>query len=382
MKGMSKQVLVVKIGTSSILESDGLSIHLGNFGALVHAIANLHRAGFNVVLVSSGAVGVGMLRLGMVEKPPEISKRQALAAVGQPHLMRLYEDFFGAAGIKCSQVLLSFENLAHKAQYHNAKNTFDALFSFGVVPIVNENDTVANEEIRFGDNDRLSAMVAGLVRSDWLFLLTDVDALYTSNPKENPDAKRIAVVDDLKQLDSLLVGDLSAGSRFGTGGMQSKIIAARLGAAQGTKTIIMSSKDPSKIKVAMDNTGQIGTVILPLDNPVSKTKRWIVGLPSLGKLVVDQGAKKAILGKSSLFPAGIKEVVGTFPEHSVIAIVGLDGEEIGRGLVNYCSTDLAKIASHNSDDFEGLLGYVASEHAVHRSNIILLSSEDAPPPTT
>jgi glutamate 5-kinase len=274
-----------------------------------------------------------------------------------------------------------FVQLAHREQYQNAKNTFSSLLDYGVIPIVNENDTVANEELRFGDNDRLGAMVAGLVRSDWLFLLTDVDALYTSNPKKDPDAKRIAEIQDLNQLDTMLLGDLSAGSRFGTGGMQTKIIASRLGAAQGTTTVIMHARDPSLMKGVMEKTADTGTVILPLDTPVSKTKQWILGLPPMGQLVIDNGASKALRNKSSLFPAGVTEVIGAFPEQSVVSIVDLERNEIGRGLVNYSSADMAKIASKSSDDFEELLDYVSSDFAIHRSNIILLSIEEAPPPT-
>ena len=231
------------MGTSSLLRTEAGTLHLSQICTLCETVARLNRAGVRVVLVSSGAVGAGMFRMGLSEKPKEVAKKQALAAVGQVHLMRYYEDIFNTIGVKCAQVLLTLENLSNRKQYVRARNTFNALFDMGVVPVVNENDCVAVEELRFGDNDTLSAQVAALCEAQWLFLLTDVDGLYTSNPNTDPNAKRIEVVENINELDVDVGG---AGSSVGTGGMVTKLTAARIACAAGCKTIVCLSSNLEK----------------------------------------------------------------------------------------------------------------------------------------
>ena len=254
----SQPTVVVKVGTSSLLR-DGV-LHLSQICAMCETVSRLHKRGLNVVIVSSGAVGAGMFKMGFDEKPKEVAKKQALAAVGQVHLMRHYEDIFSTIGLKCAQVLLTLGNLSDRKQYVRAKNTFAALLDMGVVPIVNENDTVAVEELRFGDNDTLSAQVAALVEAKWLFLLTDVEGLYTANPGTNPDARLIEVVDNINDLNVDVGG---AGTSVGTGGMVTKLTAARIACAAGCKTIVCLSSRMDGVEAAVLEGVGVGTPSYP-----------------------------------------------------------------------------------------------------------------------
>ena len=329
------------MGTSSLLRASAGTLHLSQICSLCETVSRLRSHGIRVVLVSSGAVGAGMFRLGISEKPKEVAKKQALAAVGQVHLMRYYEDIFHTIGIKCAQVLLTLENLSNRKQYVRARNTFAALFDMGVVPIVNENDTVAVEELRFGDNDTLSAQVAALVEAQWLFLLTDVDGLYTANPATDPSATRIETVENINDLDVDVGG---AGTSVGTGGMVTKLTAARIACAAGCKTIVCLSANLERdIEKAVVEGASVGTAFLPAKEGARGKKKWLLAVPVRGRVVVGVKGAKAVLRGAPLLLMHVVDVAeGEFRVQECVAIEDEDGNELARGLCNYASADVAR----------------------------------------
>jgi len=329
------------VGTSSLLRASAGTLHLSQICSLCETVSRLRSHGIRVVLVSSGAVGAGMFRLGISEKPKEVAKKQALAAVGQVHLMRYYEDIFNTIGIKCAQVLLTLENLSNRKQYVRARNTFAALFDMGVVPIVNENDTVAVEVLRFGDNDTLSAQVAALVEAQWLFLLTDVDGLYTANPATDPSATRIETVENINDLDVDVGG---AGTSVGTGGMVTKLTAARIACAAGCKTIVCLSANLERdIEKAVVEGASVGTAFLPAKEGARGKKKWLLAVPVRGRVVVGVKGAKAVLRGAPLLLMHVVDVAeGEFRVQECVAIEDEDGNELARGLCNYASADVAR----------------------------------------
>ena len=329
------------MGTSSLRRASAGTLHLSQICSLCETVSRLRSHGIRVVLVSSGAVGAGMFRLGISEKPKEVAKKQALAAVGQVHLMRYYEDIFNTIGIKCAQVLLTLENLSNRKQYVRARNTFAALFDMGVVPIVNENDTVAVEELRFGDNDTLSAQVAALVEAQWLFLLTDVDGLYTANPATDPSATRIETVENINDLDVDVGG---AGTSVGTGGMVTKLTAARIACAAGCKTIVCLSANLERdIEKAVVEGASVGTAFLPAKEGARGKKKWLLAVPVRGRVVVGVKGAKAVLRGAPLLLMHVVDVAeGEFRVQECVAIEDEDGNELARGLCNYASADVAR----------------------------------------
>ncbi|KAK3250941.1 hypothetical protein CYMTET_39702 [Cymbomonas tetramitiformis] len=370
------QTVVIKVGTSSLLMNDLNAINLPAIANLCETVARLAQGGCRVVMVTSGAVGVGGQVLGLKTRPTDLPKKQALAAIGQQALMRYYNDFLSALGLSCAQVLLTLDNLANRSQYLNARNTFQALFEYGTIPIVNENDTVAVQELRIGDNDTLSAQVASLVGADWLFLLTDVAGLYTANPQSDPEAKLIPVVDDLAQL-NVNVGD--AGSSWGTGGMHTKLTAARIAVAAGCRMVICLTECLVHIPTVVLDTPvdaetaglSFGTLFLPLENPLRGRKRWILGMPSRGQIHLDEGASRAILKRKSLFPAGVRLVQGSFHAQDRVSIVDSDGTEMACGLTNYSSEEVMKIQGKTSAEIKEYLGYFGNDEVVHRDNLCI-----------
>ena len=370
MTPIAPQTLVIKIGTSSLTSSETGNLALSTIATLVEVLSELRQVGHRVVLVSSGAVGVGCARLGLSERPKVMAVKQAVAAVGQGRLMRIYDDFFTAMQQPIAQVLLTRGDLVERNRYVNAYRTFHELLNLNVIPVVNENDTVAVDELKFGDNDTLSALVAGLVDADWLFLLTDVDRLYTANPRTNPDAKPIEVVHDI---DALEVDTGHAGSQWGTGGMETKISAARIASGAGVRTIIMNSDTPRNLFKILAGES-IGTRFEPQENPITARQRWIAhGMVPSGKLYLDDGAVNAIaLAGKSLLPAGIIGIDGEFQREDTVRICNLHGQEIARGLVNYTSKELQKIRGHRSAEVTQLLGYDGDETVVHRDNLVMM----------
>jgi glutamate 5-kinase len=362
--------LVIKIGTSSLTQPDTGLLALGTIAVLVETLSQLRAKGHPIVLVSSGAVGVGCARLGLTERPQTIALKQAVAAVGQGRLMRIYDDFFASLGQPIAQVLLTRGDFERRSSYLNIRRTFRKLLEMGVVPIVNENDTVAYDELKFGDNDTLSAQVADLVGAGWLFLLTDVDRLYTDNPRTNPEAQPIAVVEDLRELERVQTGH--AGSQWGTGGMVTKIKAARIACMAGVQTVICHGQQPKNIPKIVAGES-IGTRFAPQPRATPAWKRWIAhGTVPTGKLVLDAGAVTAIVqhGKS-LLPAGIAAIEGEFQSDDAVLLCRSDGSEIARGLVNYSSGEMEIIRGHQSDEIPKLLGYLGAETVVHRDNLVL-----------
>ena len=365
------RTLVVKIGTSSLTRPDTGYLALATIGRLVETLCQLQRLGHRVILVSSGAVGVGCARLGITQRPKAIALKQAVAAVGQGRLVRVYDDFFTALAQPIAQVLLTRSDLAQRSRYVNSYRTFRQLMQLGVIPIVNENDTVATDELKFGDNDTLSALVANLVAADYLFLLTDVDQLYSADPRQDPEAQPISRV---QQIDQLAANIGAAGSSWGTGGMTTKIEAARIATTAGIHTVITQGQTPENILKIVQGEA-IGTLFEAQPKQPSARKRWIAGsLIPAGRLYLDSGAAKAIhsAGKS-LLPAGITEVEGEFSAQDAVLLCDPNGLEIARGLVNYGDEDLRKICGHRSADIAHLLGYEGAETVVHRDNLVLSS---------
>ena len=365
------ETLVIKVGTSSLTRSDG-RLALATIAALIETIVDLRAQGYQIVLVSSGAVGVGAARLGMTERPKTIALKQAAAAVGQGIIMRVYDDLFREHQQPVAQILLTRGDLDRRSSYINAYNTFQELFRLGVMPIVNENDTVAVDELKFGDNDTLSARVASLIDADWLFLLTDVDRLYSADPRKFPDAQPIVQIDRLEDLTALQIQIGTQGSEWGTGGMVTKIAAAGIATGAGVKTVITHGQFPQYIERILHGES-LGTQFTPQLRADSARKRWIAhGLITVGKIYLDPGAVIAIVASGrSLLPAGIMRIEGEFEATDAVQLCEAGGKEIGRGIVNYSRSELDRIQGHQSTDIIDLLGYVGEETVIHRDNLVL-----------
>ncbi|MFN6066236.1 MAG: glutamate 5-kinase [Pseudanabaena sp.] len=371
-------IVVIKIGTSSLSHPESGYLQLATIAKLVEAIVHLRREGHSVVLVSSGAVGIGCGRLGLKQRPRKISKKQAIAAVGQGRLIRIYDDFFGSLQQPVAQVLLTRGNLIQRQHYMNVHATFHELLELGVVPIVNENDTVAVDELKFGDHDTLSALVASLIEADWLFLLTDVDRLYSDDPRQNPDAQPIEFVEheQLQELRQTICEKQAlgtGGTQWGTGGMTTKLDAARIASAAGVKTVITRGDFPERI-AAILNGEKFGTQFAAQPKTVNARKRWIAyGMVPLGKLFLDDGAVNAVVNKGrSLLPAGITQVEGKFEANESVSLCDRDGKEVARGISNYSSSDIVRILGSQSEDIPKLLGFDGEETVIHRDNLVSL----------
>ncbi|KAI8975087.1 glutamate 5-kinase [Mycotypha africana] len=389
--------IVLKVGTSSICNEETHFPLLSNLSALVESVLELKSQGHRVVLVTSAAVGTGLRRLNMPSKPSKLSARQAVAAVGQGRLMALYDDLFGQFHQPVAQILLTKNDLADRSQYLNAVNCLEELLDMGVVPIVNENDTISTQGIRFGDNDTLSAVMAGMIKADYLFLLTDVDCLYTDNPRTNPEAKPVKVCKDMVKLRAQ-VSVASMGSSLGTGGMATKLIAAELATAAGVTTIITNGSKPANIAkiIRTDRNSDkeytedhpLHTRFIAKNNPLIDRKWWIqYGLHTAGTIFVDEGAAKAILTpqlKSSLFAAGIVEVDGQFGAQQAVHIAVrvkneqtgiLEDKVIGKGLVNYTNIEISRIKRCHSTQIPDILGYVDADCVIHRDNLVRFTDQ-------
>ncbi|WNZ44319.1 glutamate 5-kinase [Leptolyngbya boryana CZ1] len=364
------QTIVVKIGTSSLTTPDSGMLALSTIASLVEVLSQLRAQGNQVVLVSSGAVGVGCARLGLIERPKSMAKKQAVAAVGQGRLMRIYDDFFTALQQPIAQVLLTRGDLIQRNRYINVLHTFQELLKLDVIPIVNENDTVSVDELKFGDNDTLSALVASVVDADWLFLLTDVDRLYSADPRSNPNAQPITIVKNLDELAEVQTG--SSGTQWGTGGMVTKIQAARIATGAGVRTVITQGRTPQNLSKIL--AGElIGTQFEPQPRPFNARQRWIAhGLVPTGQIYLDEGAVRAIRSSGrSLLAAGIVQIEGAFESQEAVKLCDRTGQEIARGIVNYSHDELEKIRGRQSDEIPEILGYAGEETIVHRDNLVL-----------
>ena len=364
--------IVIKLG-SSIVTNAGDGLNEECLSNLIKQISKLSLENKKVVLVSSGAVAAGLKKLGIKTRPKILSELQSAAAVGQMDLVQIYERFFSDNNLISAQVLLTHDDLSDRKRYLNARSTIFSLIRNKVIPVINENDTVASEEIRFGDNDTLAAMVANLIEADLLVLLTDQEGLFSSDPRENKNAELIqnGYVDD-KRLDELASGTKS---EIGTGGMATKILAARRAALSGTHTIIGSGRRKN-ILLDLNKDEAIGTFLHSREIKLLARKKWLAdNLKSKGKIFVDIGAENALINKGkSLLVAGVTKVVGSFDRGEVIQCVNESGREISKGLVNYNSEEVKKIIGVSSDKIESILGYVNESSLIHRNNMIILST--------
>jgi len=362
---------VIKIG-SSLLTDEGRGLDVAAIDSWVDQMVALRRDGLELLLVSSGAVAEGITRLGWSERPHALHELQAAAAVGQMGLIQAYESRFQTYGLHTAQVLLTHDDLANRQRYLNARSTLRTLLGLNVIPVVNENDTVTTEEIRFGDNDTLAALVANLIEAELLVFLTDQQGLFSSDPRTNPDAELIQEAQaGAAQLESMASG---SGGVLGRGGMLTKVRAAARAARSGTLTVITSGREENILKrIAADNFR--GTRLYSASEPLAARKQWLAGqLQVRGSLTLDPGAIKVLQGAgSSLLPVGVTRVEGEFERGDLVVCFGPGGEEVARGLVNYSAAESRRIIGHASKRIESILGYVDEPELIHRDNLVLLT---------
>lgn len=338
--------------------------------ALCEEVAALRAAGREALVVTSGAIACGIARLGLERRPSDLPRLQAAAAAGQIALMRLYEESLSRRGLTAAQILLTHADVADRRRYLNARATLRALLDLGAVPVVNENDTVATAEIKFGDNDNLSAEIAALVEADLLILLTDVEGLYDADPRTTPGARRIALVREVGREAAPFAGD--GDGAVGTGGMATKVAAAEKAARSGIRTVIAGGGRRDVVGAVLRGE-DVGTLVLAHATPIAARKRWIAHtLKPKGRVVVDDGARAAIAERGkSLLPSGVREVGGAFQRGEPISVVDAAGHEVARGLSSYDSADLARIAGKRSEEAREILGF-AYEEAIHRDDLVVL----------
>ncbi|RLW68337.1 MAG: glutamate 5-kinase [gamma proteobacterium symbiont of Stewartia floridana] len=361
---------VIKIG-SALLTADGRGLSTDLLSSWVEQIASLRHTGHQVVLVSSGAVAEGMSRMGWQSRPHNLNELQAAAAIGQMGLVQAWEAGFQKFDLHTAQVLLTRDDLEDRSRYLNARSTLRTLLELGVVPVVNENDTVTNDELRFGDNDTLAALVANLIEADLLVLLTDQEGLFDADPRFNPKAKLISQTRvDNPQLDQVAGGSASG---LGLGGMVTKVRAARLAARSGTGTVIAAGRQKQVVD-AIYRGDDVGTLMVPVQEPQAARKRWLAGqLQPRGSLTIDDGAVRVLREQgSSLLAVGVSGVKGDFGRGEVVVILDKQGTEVARGLVNYDAQETTHLMGKPSSQIEEVLGYVDEDELIHRDNLVLL----------
>ncbi|MBU6467872.1 MAG: glutamate 5-kinase [Betaproteobacteria bacterium] len=363
--------LVIKIG-SSLLTNDGQGLDRSAISQWVKQMVDLHQnAGKTLLLVSSGAVAQGMKRLGLVERPRELSLLQAAAAVGQMGLAQMWESCFSEHGLTTAQILLTHEDFADRTRYLNARSTLLTLMNMGVIPIINENDTVATDEIRLGDNDTLGALVAGLVDAEGLIILTDQPGLFDQDPRHHPEAQLIHEAQAGDPILETMAG--GAGSHLGRGGMLTKVLAAKRAATRGAHTAIVSGRESNVLsRLALGEL--IGTQLMATTPKLNAKQHWLASqLQVKGQLVLDPGAIEAVVkdGKSIL-PIGVKLISGQFNRGELVSCVDQQGHEVARGLINYNHQEVQKIIGQSSDQIEAILGFVSDEELIHRDNLLRL----------
>lgn len=361
---------VIKIG-SALITRGGQGLDHANLQHWVDQMAELVGQGYQIVLVSSGAVAEGMQRMGWIQRPTALHELQAAAAIGQAGLIQAWEHCFQQRGLHTAQVLLTHDDLSDRQRYLNARSTLQALVELGVIPIINENDAIANDELRFGDNDSLAALVTNLLEADQMVLLTDQPGLYTADPRQDPSAQLIetanaqdAVLDDMAS---------PVGGSLGRGGMYTKLRAARLASRSGASTVIAAGLQPDIIP-ALARGETHGTLLQPGQAPEAARKRWLAGqLQVRGQVVVDTGAAKMLCtAGTSLLAVGVTSVAGEFKRGELIACLDTAGQEIARGLVNYSAAESRKICGHSSSEIVTQLGYVHEDELIHRDNLVLV----------
>mgnify|MGYP001216127926 FL=1 len=361
--------LVVKVG-SALVTNNGAGLDIDAINDWARQISVLRQQGKEVVLVSSGAIACGMQRLGWAKRPKTVHELQAAAAVGQMGLVQVYEGAFAKHGLHTAQILLTHDDLADRKRYLNARSTLTTLLELGVVPIINENDTVVTDEIKFGDNDTLGALVANLIEAEALIILTDQIGLFTADPRQDPNATLIreATAGD-ESLESMAGG---AGSSIGKGGMITKVIAAKRAARSGAHTAIASGRETDPI-IRLANGESVGTLLISTTQPLAARKQWLADhLQLAGRLLLDNGAVNALKSGKSLLPIGVLAAEGEFERGAAVACINPEGREIARGLTNYGSGETRLIARKSSLEIENMLGYVDEPEMIHRDNLILI----------
>ncbi|MEC4677037.1 MAG: glutamate 5-kinase [Nitrospirota bacterium] len=362
--------LVVKIG-SNILANGRTGLDVNRINSLCWDISELIALSYDVVVVSSGAIAAGIKKLGLKSKPADIRLKQAAAAIGQSSLMWAYERGFAEFGRKVAQVLITKEDFSDRKRYINTKNTLLTLLSYGIIPIINENDTVSTDEIKFGDNDNLASLVSILVEADRLIILSDVEGLYSQDPGINAKAGLVRYVEEITTAIEKMAG--SAGSSVGSGGMYTKVIAAGIATSHGIQVNIISGKKKGILSETVQG-GQHGTLFSPAKSRLSKRKGWLTySARSRGTVKLDNGAARAIVEKGgSLLPSGIISVEGNFDVGDSVSCLDAEGNRIAKGLSNYSAHDINKIRGHKTSEIEKILGYKYSDEVIHRDNLALL----------
>ena len=370
----SARRIVVKIG-STLITNHGAGVDHALIREWVAQIAALRSRGVEVLLVSSGAIAEGMQRLGWKSRPHEINQLQAAAAVGQMGLVQVYESAFREHGVGTAQILLTHDDLADRKRYLNARTTLSTLLTLGVVPVINENDTVVTDEIKFGDNDTLGALVANLIEADHLVILTDQQGLFTADPRRDPSA---TLIHEGRAGDSALEAMAGgAGSELGRGGMLTKVLAAKRAAMSGSATVIAYGRENNVLLRLLDGEA-IGTRLVSEATALQARKAWLAGhLKTSGRLHLDPGAASALQrGGKSLLPVGVTAVEGEFDRGAVVSCIDAAGRELARGLVNYSAGEARKIARRPTSDIEALLGYIAEPELIHRDNLVVTQASD------
>ncbi len=365
----SARTVIVKVG-SALVTNNGAGLDKSMITDWARQIAALRAAGKQVALVSSGAIAAGMQRLGWARRPTEMNRLQAAAAVGQMGLVEAYEEAFSHHGLHTAQILLTHEDLADRERYLNARSTLKTLLDLGVVPIINENDTIVTDEIKFGDNDTLGALVANLIEADLLIILTDQQGLYTADPRSKPDATLVTQGHAEDRSFEAMAG--GAGSGISRGGMATKVRAARRAARSGAHTCIASGHEPDAL-IRLISAEPIGTLLYASDTRLAARKQWMADhLQLAGQLIIDDGALTALKNGRSLLPVGVIEVRGEFERGAVVACLSLTGDEVARGLINYSSSECRRIARQPSHAIASLLGYADQPELIHRDNMVSL----------
>lgn len=363
------RTIVVKIGSSTLVDAATGCLSAGWLQAFAADVARARARGQDVVVVSSGAIALGRRRLGLAAGALKLEEAQAAAAVGQIELARAWSEALAAHGLTVAQILLTLGDTENRRRYLNARSTLKTLLGMGSIPVINENDTVATAEIRFGDNDRLAARVAGMIEADVLVLLSDIDGLFTANPRTNRDARFIPEVHAITPEVEAMAGQ--AGSGMGSGGMATKIMAARIAMEAGTHMVIANSATPSPLS-AIEQGGRCTWFLAP-HSPAALRKRWIAGtLSPAGTLVIDEGAAGALGQGRSLLPAGVARVEGAFERGDCVIVRDVNGREIARGLVAYGAEDARRICRARSAEIEALLGHRGRDEMIHRDDLVLL----------
>jgi len=360
---------VIKIG-SALLTNDGQGLNREALAGWVEQMVELKRQGVEVIIVSSGSVAEGMKRMGWKTRPHLLNELQAAASVGQMGLIQAYESNFANYDIHTAQILMTHDDLSDRKRYLNVKGAVETLLEYGVVPIINENDTVVTDEIRFGDNDTLAALSANLLSADVLVILTDQKGLYNDNPRENPNAELISEAEvSRKDIESMAS---SEGGALGKGGMYTKVMAAKRAARSGTATLIASGRAENIIP-KLFNGDQEGTLLVPDLEPLTARQQWLAGhLQAKGTLIIDQGAVEVLKNSGrSLLPIGVKEIKGIFQRGEMVVCEDESGKRIARGLVNYASNEAKQIVGKPSGQIESILGFIEDESIVHRDNLVL-----------